>query len=162
MGQCDDEPAVGADQVELVVLLDDARLDVIEATRLYVRIPNRSTSIDCVASDELEKRALVVSAAKEHAQRVVRLVVVLLEFLARVPREKSIQTGAEAIYQTVLTYQEWIIIDGMRTRVFRGSRESPKPTIPPGPPPSTPTPPGQDGIDRQPVARPTAGPQTQI
>jgi AcrR family transcriptional regulator len=44
---------------------------------------------------------------------------VLLDFLARVPREKSIQAGAEAIYQTVLQYVEWTITDGVRSGEFR-------------------------------------------
>jgi AcrR family transcriptional regulator len=52
-------------------------------------------------------------------KRARQYYVVLLDFLARVPREKSIQAGAEAIYQTVLTYVEWTIIDGIRSGEFR-------------------------------------------
>jgi TetR/AcrR family transcriptional regulator, fatty acid metabolism regulator protein len=52
-------------------------------------------------------------------KRARQYYVVLLDFLARVPREKSIQVGAEAIYQTVLTYVEWTIIDGIRSGEFR-------------------------------------------
>jgi TetR/AcrR family transcriptional regulator, fatty acid metabolism regulator protein len=52
-------------------------------------------------------------------KRARQYYVVLLDFLARVPREKSIQVGAEAIYQTVLTYVEWTIIDGIRAGEFR-------------------------------------------
>jgi len=54
----------------------------------------------------------------------------------------------------------YTLVDGMRSRIFRGSRESPKPTS--GPPPGPPAP-GTDGIDRQPVVSPPiAGPQTQL
>lgn len=52
-------------------------------------------------------------------KRARQYYVVLLDFLARVPREKSIQAGAEAIYQTVLTYVEWTVVDGIRSGEFR-------------------------------------------
>jgi TetR/AcrR family fatty acid metabolism transcriptional regulator len=44
---------------------------------------------------------------------------VLIDFLARAPREKEIGGYTETIYQTVLTYVEWTIIDGVRAGEFR-------------------------------------------
>lgn len=44
---------------------------------------------------------------------------VLIDFLARAPRDREIQGYTEIIYQTVLTYVEWTITDGVRAGEFR-------------------------------------------
>jgi hypothetical protein len=44
---------------------------------------------------------------------------VLIDFLGQAVREKSVQSYTQVIYDTVLTYVEWTITDGIRAGEFR-------------------------------------------
>lgn len=54
-----------------------------------------------------------------NGKRTRQYYVVLIDFLGQAVREKSVQSYTQVIYDTVLTYVEWTITDGIRAGEFR-------------------------------------------
>lgn len=55
----------------------------------------------------------------DNGKRTRQYYTVIIDFLGQALRERSVQSYTEVIYETVLTYVEWTITDGVRSGEFR-------------------------------------------